>query len=43
VDLGGVASPLDKPKWSIPKFLWTAAIGIATIAAAWFGYLALLK
>lgn len=43
VDLSSGVSPLDQPKWSIPRFLWTAAIGIATIAAAWFGYLALLK
>lgn len=43
VNLSGAASPLDKPKWPVPRFLWTAAIGIATIAAAWFGYLALPK
>jgi hypothetical protein len=43
VDLSSGVSPLDRPKWSIPRFLWAAAIGTATIAAAWFGYLALLK
>ncbi|BCW45175.1 hypothetical protein StoSoilB5_23590 [Arthrobacter sp. StoSoilB5] len=37
------ADPLGNPKWSVSKFLGTGLIGIATIAAAWFGYLALLK
>lgn len=44
VDIRGTSnSPLDRPTFTFAKFLWTASIGIATIAAAWFGYLALLK
>lgn len=34
-------SPLDAPKWSTARTVWTIVVGLAGIAGAWFGYLAL--
>ncbi|WPR64696.1 hypothetical protein SLW73_17700 [Glutamicibacter protophormiae] len=34
-------NPLEAPKWSTARTMWTALVGLAGIAGAWFGYLAL--
>lgn len=42
MDLGTANSPLDSPRWSITRTVWTILVGLAGIAGAWFGYLALV-
>lgn len=41
VKVGKVGSPLDEPKWTLGRKIWTAAVGSAGIAGAIFAYMAL--